>query len=657
MNKFYSMEDKMLKKHLLVLLVLFISFNQISSQMKEEMRAVKLTNVDSNVLNSDKNIAEAMDFLASININAILPVVLNGGWTLYPSAVMDSLFGREIHPTFTGRDPLKRLIIEAHRRGIEVYPWFEYGFAAWYSGTSGPANGGHILQTFPEWACRDQEGNIAKENGFDWMSAIDPDVQEFMNSLVREVIENYDVDGVEFSDRIPAMPIKGGYEVASVNLYKQEHNGQNPPTNISDESWKRWRADKLNDWYRGITQIVKSYDENIFVSASPSLYPWGYDNYLQDAKTWMDEGIADHYIPQLYRYNINDYKYELNRAVQQVGSNIDKLFAGILMNLGTGSNAYLISEDYLFQAIDANRSKGVTGEVYFYYEGFRKENNKFADTLRATYYSEPALVPLRDGIDWRPEGIVVNEDDPGNIIIGDWEEYPMKGFEGKILRTNKTSQNMSISYFFDIPAKAFYDVYYYFTPNTSWTDSADVMIFSVDIAQGSVIAQNNLQKKGWHKIGTCYTEEGISPILTISNKYLKEGEYLVADAAMLMINRKLSPDVIVGVENELIKSEIPSDYSLAQNYPNPFNPTTNIQYNIPVVAPSPAVRDKLREGQNVTLKVYDILGSEVTTLVNEIHTAGKYTVEWNATNVPSGIYFYRLSSDRFTQTKKMVLLK
>jgi uncharacterized lipoprotein YddW (UPF0748 family) len=68
MNKFYSMEDKMLKKHLLVLLVLFISFNQISTQMKEEMRAVKLTNVDSNVLNSDKNIAEAMDFLASINL-------------------------------------------------------------------------------------------------------------------------------------------------------------------------------------------------------------------------------------------------------------------------------------------------------------------------------------------------------------------------------------------------------------------------------------------------------------------------------------------------------------------------------------------------------------------------------------------------------------
>lgn len=61
---------------------------------------------------------------------------------------MDSIFGVKIHPQFAGRDPLERLVIEAHRVGIEVYPWFEYGFAAWYSG-SGTATSGRIIQKFP----------------------------------------------------------------------------------------------------------------------------------------------------------------------------------------------------------------------------------------------------------------------------------------------------------------------------------------------------------------------------------------------------------------------------------------------------------------------------------------------------------------------------
>jgi hypothetical protein len=88
----------------------------------------------------------------------------------------------------------------------------------------------------------------------------------------------------------------------------------------------------------------------------------------------------------------------------------------------------------------------------------------------------------------------------------------------------------------------------------------------------------------------------------------------------------------------------PSDYSLNQNYPNPFNPTTTISYSI-------------KSAGDVTLKVYDMLGTEVANLVNERQEAGNYSVEYNASDLPSGIYVYRLASGNFMATKKLILLK
>jgi hypothetical protein len=100
--------------------------------------------------------------------------------------------------------------------------------------------------------------------------------------------------------------------------------------------------------------------------------------------------------------------------------------------------------------------------------------------------------------------------------------------------------------------------------------------------------------------------------------------------------------IIVNVE--ATNSDAPSDFSLSQNYPNPFNPSTVIRYQLPVIG-------------FVTLKVYDILGREIATLVNEEKPAGEYEVEFNGSNLPSGIYFYQLKAEQYSETKKMILLK
>ena len=107
-----------------------------------------------------------------------------------------------------------------------------------------------------------------------------------------------------------------------------------------------------------------------------------------------------------------------------------------------------------------------------------------------------------------------------------------------------------------------------------------------------------------------------------------------------------------GSPNDVIKSDvsvIPSQFELSQNYPNPFNPTTKIKYSIPNIGASLT--------ESVRLTVYDVLGNEIRTLVNKIQQPGSYEVRFDASGLPSGIYFYLLKAGNYIETKKMILMK
>ncbi|MBE0570753.1 MAG: T9SS type A sorting domain-containing protein [Ignavibacteriaceae bacterium] len=108
-------------------------------------------------------------------------------------------------------------------------------------------------------------------------------------------------------------------------------------------------------------------------------------------------------------------------------------------------------------------------------------------------------------------------------------------------------------------------------------------------------------------------------------------------------------DIVTGVKDD--KSPV-NEFNLEQNYPNPFNPTTIIRYTI-----SSVIASETKQSQIVTLKVYDVLGNEVATLVNEEKPEGTYEVEFSADGLTSGIYFYKLQAGEFSQSRKMLLLK
>jgi hypothetical protein len=114
---------------------------------------------------------------------------------------------------------------------------------------------------------------------------------------------------------------------------------------------------------------------------------------------------------------------------------------------------------------------------------------------------------------------------------------------------------------------------------------------------------------------------------------------------------------LTGITEVKPEKLITKNFVLEQNYPNPFNPTTKIKFTIqtPPVS-SPLAKRKTKEGL-VTLKVYNTLGEEIVTLINEEKPAGEYEVEFNGSNLPSGVYFYQLRENYYTETKKMVLMK
>jgi hypothetical protein len=102
---------------------------------------------------------------------------------------------------------------------------------------------------------------------------------------------------------------------------------------------------------------------------------------------------------------------------------------------------------------------------------------------------------------------------------------------------------------------------------------------------------------------------------------------------------------VVGVKEENgSQSTIPNTFALYQNYPNPFNPTTAISYQLPAVS-------------DVRLSVFDLLGREVATLVNEELSVGTHRATWDASTFPSGVYFYRLNAGSFSATKKLILMR
>lgn len=312
-----------------------------------------------------------------IGINTVYAAMWNQGRTLFPSQTMKRLTGVTIDEKLAGRDPLQDLVVAAKRHGIKVYAWFEFGFASDFKG--GP--GSEITKIRPAWRALDSSGKQVEKNGFRWMNALDPEVQSFMLELIMEAVQRYDIDGIQGDDRLPALPSTAGYNPGTVAQYRAEHGGREPPQNSAEPAWLAWRAGKLNDFMQRLHHELKAAKPQLQISMSPSPFPWGYDEYLQDWPTWLKNGWVDSISPQLYRYNIEGYRTELHKITREqvCPQQLDRVFPGLLLALG---REYLASPELLRQMIEANRAEGIAGEIFFHSEGLNKRRSTLVPLYR-----------------------------------------------------------------------------------------------------------------------------------------------------------------------------------------------------------------------------------------------------------------------------------
>ncbi len=358
---------------------------------KAEVRGVWLTNVSSGVLFAPWGVNRAMRQLSQLNFNTVYPVVWNRGHTFYPSQVAKQVTGRDREPLLAlmrlGQDSLAEIVKQGYRYQIDVIPWFEYGFMA-------PATS-ELVRRHPEWLTfRRNKSQILKEiadeqNGIDsgdsngkpswqkvgqfmlkgvasnlvWLNPLHPEVQKFMLDLIVEVVSKYGVAGIQIDDHF-AMPVEFGYDPFTVRLYQQDHSGKSPPDNPRDAEWMRWRADKITDFMQKVYQAVKTVSPNCVISLSPNAQDFSYRAYLQDWQTWVQRGLVEELVVQVYRGDMTTFLAELQKpALEKARS---KIPVGVGISTGTWESPVTI--ELIEKQVRAARERGFNGVSFFYWE-------------------------------------------------------------------------------------------------------------------------------------------------------------------------------------------------------------------------------------------------------------------------------------------------
>jgi uncharacterized lipoprotein YddW (UPF0748 family) len=320
----------------------------------QPLRAVWFTLNDMGTLRDQRKLEQAVRSLGRLGFTTLYPVVWNGGYAYYSGTVTQQ---RQLQ-TFTvrglqGQDPLADLIRLARAEGLQVVPWFEFGFMA-------PPTS-ELATRHPQWLTRKRDGGTTSMSAAGevvWLNPFRPEVQQLLLDLVLEVVSLYDVDGVQFDDHF-SLPHTFGYDPFTRDLYRRE-TGREVPADASDPAWVRWRANKLTAFLQRLRSAVRARKPELIFSLSPNYADFAYKLQLQDWRAWVRAGLVDEVVVQLYRPDLASFTAELSRAEFQ-----DRRVP-MAVALMAGQRMRPTDLGLLQEKVDATRQRGL-GVAFFYY--------------------------------------------------------------------------------------------------------------------------------------------------------------------------------------------------------------------------------------------------------------------------------------------------
>lgn len=479
-------------------------------------------------LTSRQKIISTLDLLKAANINLVCVDVWTRGYTVHPSDVLFAACGQRQDPDYIGRDPLAEFIVEAHRRGIEVEAWFEYGFMFGWSGWyAGPTGIGPVLTANPTWIARDNTGTTQVSDGgtgfFTWASHEHPAVRQFLIDLATEVVDRYDVDGIQL-DRIRYPSTSFGYDPTTSAAY-QAATGQTPPTNVNTAAWKRWRADRLNAFHLDIYRAIKAHRSSVRVSNAPTVWPGSYDTYLQDWPAWLVQGAIDLVYPQVYRTTGSAYITTLDQQLAAVRT-VDRarVAPGIRAITGTPTSEVLLM-------VGADRTRTLPGHVFWYAEGLYDD----LPLLTSNYFQQSVAIPFQPTA-WRPAPIEREELDPTTTRTPGFALTSMTTASGSIAAIAPPSASASdaVTFALPVPTTGLWTVSTRIPLGGGYCTAAPHQVTSAAGTETVLVDQGSALASGWQELGTYWLLAGTCTVRVQA----VPGQTVIADCVALMPSRR-----------------------------------------------------------------------------------------------------------------------
>jgi len=585
----------------------------ISNAAHKEARAVWLSRFEytphAYSVNYQKAyIRQAIENLKKSNFNMLIFQVRGQGDAFYKSNYepwsnrLTGTLGQN-----PGWDPLQYAIDLAHQNAIELHAWINV-FPCW-KGSAPPteSNPRHLYLEQSEWICCDPQGIPMPYNGDAYASLSPgiPEVREYLVNICRDIVLNYDIDGLHF-DYIRYPNKQYSYDAISDNLFNDPAIGN--PTGLSRADWQR---EQVNKFVREVYDAVTDINPKVKLSAAVigkynySSVSWdGYNACYQDGKQWTAEGKIDFLAPMMY-WPIGQTNpwapFEiLARNWVLDNSNGRHIYGGIGAYKNTTNFPEIAAE------IDTLRRIRADGAVFFSYGSLR--NSDFWDDLTNWHYKNLANVPPMPWKDNIPP------------------EKPIS-LESRWISTS------SIELTWQPPLQAndgdvadYYNIY-----RSTGRSPIDIE----DPKHLYVITPDN---------NTHFIDTGLD---STKNYYYWISALDDADNEGMVTGIKKATAV-----QEAPIASIPGTFTLKPNYPNPFNSQTVIEYSIPY-----HWIDK-----QVNLTICDMLGKHVNTLVNAVQSPGEHAVTWDGRNesgstVASGMYIFRIECNGMNLSRKMLLVR